>query len=118
LKHGAIDQVIPTIVEGKKDGKRKCRIFFNTKSEDNFMLQHDKELWSKDEAMANVEKLVVVNRHDSNDDKIINEAIPTFGTRLRLQIEEVLSLGNKIGGTFSTLIAFARKKLREVEQTG
>ena len=118
LKHGAIHQVIPTIVEGKKDGKRKCRIFFNTKSEDNFMLQHDKELWSKDEAMANVEKLVVVNRHDSNDDKIINEAIPTFGTRLRLQIEEVLSLGNKIGGTFSTLIAFARKKLREVVQPG
>ena len=75
------------------------------------MLEDDNELWKKDEAMANIENLVVVNRHDSSDDKIINEAIPTLATRLELQLEQLLGFGNKIGSTFSTLVAFARKKV-------
>jgi ER membrane protein complex subunit 1 len=117
-KHGTIDQIIPTIIESKKNGKRRCRIFFNTKSDDNFMLENDNELWKKDEALANIANLVVVNRHDSTDDKCINEAIPTLATRLELQLEQLLSLGNKIGSTFSTLAAFASKKLQETLQPG
>lgn len=80
------------------------------------MLENDAELWVKDEAMANIENLVVVSRHDSSDDKIINEAIPTLATRLELQLEQLLSLGNKIGSTFSTLVSFARKKVQETLQ--
>ena len=116
--HGPIDKVMPTLVEGRKGGQRKCRILFTTKGENNFMIQSDKELWSKDEATANIVNVVVVNRRDADDEisgevEIDGSTIPSVGTRLQMQVDEILGIGNKFASTFKTLVSFARKFIQE-----
>jgi ER membrane protein complex subunit 1 len=110
---GKAYRVFPSLIENPKTGAVKARALLITHAHSVATLQKGSDLWITDQSLARVTSAVVVERETALQGELgaDSEALaPSFMTRLKMQVEEIMGLGFKSLEAFNTLVDFATSK--------
>ncbi len=109
---GGVYRIFPTLLESAKSGATKCRAIIVTLGHSVAGVQDGKAMFVRDESLASLTSVVMVEKDDpappSVHAAVGGAEMPSFGARLKLQVEEIVAFASKATNLFSTLIDYAK----------